>query len=116
MSQALFDKIESEQYSAEPLDFNVGDTVKVHTRVKEGDKERTQVFQGIVIARRGRGLNATFTVRRISYGQGVERVFPVNSPNVEKVTVERRGKVRRAKLNYLRERIVKRAMLVKERK
>ena len=116
MSQALFDKIESEQYRAEPLDFNVGDTVKVHTRVKEGDKERTQVFQGIVIARRGRGLNATFTVRRISYGQGVERVFPVNSPNVERVTVERRGKVRRAKLNYLRERIGKRAMLVKERK
>ena len=116
MSQALFDKIESEQYRAEPLDFNVGDTVKVHTRVKEGDKERTQVFQGIVIARRGRGLNATFTVRRISYGQGVERIFPVNSPNVEKVTVERKGRVRRAKLNYLRERIGKRAMTVKERK
>ena len=116
MSQALFDKIESEQYRAEPLDFNVGDTVKVHTRVKEGDKERTQVFQGIVIARRGRGLNATFTVRRISYGQGVERIFPVNSPNVVKVTVERKGRVRRAKLNYLRERIGKRAVTVKERK
>ena len=116
MSQALFDKIESEQYRAEPLDFNVGDTVKVHTRVKEGGKERTQVFQGIVIGRRGRGLNATFTVRRISYGQGVERIFPVNSPNVEKVTVERKGRVRRAKLNYLRERIGKRAMTVKERK
>ena len=116
MNQALMDKIESEQLRAEPLEFNVGDIVKVHTRVKEGDKERVQVFQGIVIARRGRGLNATFTVRRISYGQGVERVFPVNSPNVEKVTVERRGKVRRAKLNYLRERIGKRAMLVKERK
>ena len=116
MSQALFDKIESEQCRAEPLDFNVGDTVKVHTRVKEGDKERTQVFQGIVIARRGRGLNATFTVRRISYGQGVERIFPVNSPNVEKVTVERKGRVRRAKLNYLRERSGKRAMTVKERK
>ena len=116
MSQALFDKIESEQYRAEPLDFNVGDTVKVHTRVKEGDKERTQVFQGIVIARRGRGLNATFTVRRISYGQGVERIFPVNSPNVEKVTVERKGRVRRAKLNYLRGRIGKRAVTVKERK
>ena len=116
MNQALMDKIESEQLRAEPLEFNVGDIVKVHTRVKEGGKERVQVFQGIVIARRGRGLNATFTVRRISYGQGVERVFPVNSPNVEKVTVERPGKVRRAKLNYLRERIGKRAMLVKERK
>ena len=120
MSQALFDKIESEQYRAEPLEFNVGDTVKVHTRVKEGDKgkekERTQIFQGIVIARRGRGLNATFTVRRISYGQGVERIFPVNSPNVTKVTVERKGRVRRAKLNYLRARIGKRAVTVKERK
>ena len=116
MSQALFDKIESEQYRAEPLEFNVGDTVKVHTRVKEGGKERTQVFQGIVIARRGRGLNATFTVRRISCGQGVERIFPVNSPNVTKVTVERKGKVRRAKLNYLRARIGKRAVTVKERK
>ena len=116
MSQALFDKIESEQYRAEPLEFNVGDTVKVHTRVKEGGKERTQVFQGIVIGRRGRGLNATFTVRRISYGQGVERIFPVNSPNVEKVTVDRKGRVRRAKLNYLRERIGKRAMTVKDRK
>ena len=116
MSQALFEKIESEQLRETPLDFNVGDIVKVHTLVREGAKERTQIFQGIVIARRGRGLNATFTVRRISYGQGVERVFPVNSPNVEKVTVERKGKVRRAKLTYLRERIGKRAMLVKERK
>ena len=116
MSQALFDKIEAEQYREAPLDFNVGDTVKVHSRVKEGDKERTQVFQGIVIGRRGRGLNATFAVRRISYGQGVERVFPVNSPNVIKVDVDRRGKVRRAKLNYLRGRIGKRAMTVKELK
>ena len=116
MSQALFDKIEAEQYRETPLEFGVGDIVKVHTRVKEGDKERVQVFQGIVISRRGRGLNATFTVRRISYGQGVERVFPVNSPNVIKVEVDRRGKVRRAKLNYLRGRIGKRAMTVKERK
>jgi large subunit ribosomal protein L19 len=99
-----------------PEIFGTGDIVKVHTLVREGAKERTQIFQGIVIGHRGRGLNETFTVRRISYGQGVERVFPVNSPNVQKVTVERRGKVRRAKLNYLRERIGKRAMLVKERK
>ncbi len=120
MNQALLDKIESEQYRETPLDFNVGDTVKVKTRVKESDKgkekERTQVFQGIVIGRRGRGLNANFTVRRISYGQGVERVFPVNSPNVLEVEVDKRGKVRRAKLNYLRDRIGKRAMTVKERK
>ena len=115
MSQALFDKIEAEQYRETPLEFGVGDTVKVHTRVKEGDKERTQIFQGIVIGRRGRGLNATFTVRRISYGQGVERVFPVNSPNVILVEVTRRGKVRRAKLTYLRERIGKRALAVKAR-
>ncbi|MDP7052168.1 MAG: 50S ribosomal protein L19 [Verrucomicrobiota bacterium] len=116
MNQALLDKIESEQYRETPLEFGVGDTVKVSTRVKEGGKERKQIFQGIVIGRRGRGLNATFTVRRISYGQGVERVFPVNSPNVIEVDVEKRGKVRRAKLNYLRGRIGKRAMTVKERK
>ncbi len=116
MSQALFDKIESEQLRAEPLKFRVGDIVKVHTKVKEGGKERTQVFQGIVLGVRGRGLNATFTVRRISYGEGVEKVFPVNSPNVEKVEVERAGKVRRAKLNYLRDRIGKRATLVREDK
>ncbi len=116
MNQALLDKIESEQYRETPLEFGVGDTIKVHTRVKEGGKERTQIFQGIVIGRRGRGLNATFTVRRISYGQGVERVFPVNSPNVINVEVDKRGKVRRAKLNYLRGRIGKRAMTVKELK
>ncbi len=116
MSQALFDKIESEQLRAEPLKFRVGDLVKVHTKVKEGGKERTQVFQGIVLGVRGRGLNATFPVRRISYGEGVEKVFPVNSPNVEKVEVERAGKVRRAKLNYLRDRIGKRATLVREDK
>ena len=116
MNQALLDKIESEQYRETPLEFGVGDTIKVHTRVKEGGKERTQNFQGIVIGRRGRGLNATFTVRRISYGQGFERVFPVISPNVINVEVDKRGKVRRAKLNYLRGRIGKRAMTVKELK
>ena len=116
MSQALFDKIESEQLRAEPLKFKVGDIVKVYTKVKEGGKERTQIFQGIVLGIRGRGLNMTFTVRRISYGEGVEKVFPVNSPNVEKVEVERAGKVSRAKLNYLRDRIGKRATLVREDK
>ena len=114
MSQALFDKIESEQFRKEPLKFGVGDTVRVHTKVVEGDKERIQVFAGIVIGRRGRGLNEHFTVRRISYGEGVERVFPVNSPRVEKIEVERRGSVRRAKLTYLRKRIGKGAMAVKE--
>lgn len=115
MSQAIFDKIESEQFRKEPLKFNVGDTVRVHTKVVEGDKERIQVFAGIVIGMRGRGLNESFTVRRISYGEGVERVFPVNSPRVERVEVERQGKVRRAKLTYLRSRIGKSATKVKEK-
>jgi large subunit ribosomal protein L19 len=115
MNQALLDKIEKEQYRKEPLAFNVGDTVRVHTKVVEGDKERIQIFAGIVIGRRGRGLNEMFTVRRISYGEGVERVFPVNSPRVEKIEVERHGDVRRAKLTYLRKRIGKGATLVKER-
>jgi large subunit ribosomal protein L19 len=115
MSQALFDKIESEQFRKTPLKFNVGDNVRVHTKVVEGDKERIQVFAGIVIGRRGRGLNENFTVRRISYGEGVERVFPVNSPRVEKIEIERQGKVRRAKLTYLRKRIGKSATAVKEK-
>ena len=115
MSQALFDKIESEQFRKTPLKFNVGDNVRVHTKVVEGDKERIQVFAGIVIGRRGRGLNENFTVRRISYGEGVERVFPVNSPRVEKIEIERQGKVRRAKLTYLRKRIGKGATAVKEK-
>jgi large subunit ribosomal protein L19 len=115
MNQALLDKIESEQFRKNPLDFAVGDSVKVHTKVVEGDKERIQVFSGVVMGRRGRGMNATFTVRRISYGEGVERVFPIHSPRVEKVEVERRGSVRRAKLTYLRKRLGKGATLVKEK-
>lgn len=115
MSQALFEKIESEQFRKEPLRFNVGDTVRVHTKVVEGDKERIQVFAGVVIGRRGRGLNSSFTVRRISYGEGVERVFPEHSPRIEKVEVERQGAVRRAKLTYLRKRVGKSAVAVKEK-
>ena len=115
MSQALFDKIESEQFRKEPANFSVGDSVRVHTKVVEGDKERIQIFAGVVIGRRGRGLNSTFTVRRISYGEGVERVFPVHSPRVDKVEVERQGEVRRAKLTYLRKRVGKGATLVKEK-
>ena len=114
MNQALLDKIESAQFRKEPLDFAVGDSVRVHTKVVEGDKERIQVFSGVVIGRRGHGLNEMFTVRRISYGEGVERIFPVNSPRVEKIEVERRGDVRRAKLTYLRKRLGKGATLVKE--
>jgi large subunit ribosomal protein L19 len=108
------EKIEGEQIKKDMSKFNIGDSVKVHTRVKEGDKERVQIFAGVVIARKGRGLNESFTVRRISYGEGVERVFPVNSPRVEKVQIERAGKVRRSKLFYLRGRQGKEAMSVKE--
>lgn len=115
MNQALLDKIESEQFRKDDANFNVGDSVRVHTKVVEGDKERIQIFAGVVIGRRGRGLNSTFTVRRISYGEGVERVFPVHSPRVEKIEVERKGDVRRAKLTYLRKRLGKGATLVKER-
>jgi large subunit ribosomal protein L19 len=115
MNQALLDKIESEQYRKNPVEFAVGDSVRVHTKVVEGEKERVQVFSGVVIGRRGHGLNATFTVRRISYGEGVERVFPLHSPRIDKVEVERRGMVRRAKLTYLRKRIGKAAVAVKER-
>ncbi len=112
---ALFDKIEGEQFRKEPLKFNVGDSVKVHTKVVEGDKERVQVFAGLVIGMRGHALNKTFTVRRISYGEGVERIFPFHSPRVDRVEIERHGKVRRAKLTYLRKRLGKGAMAVQER-
>ena len=85
--------------------FNVGDTVRVHFRIVEGEKERVQVFEGVVIARKNReSANATFTVRRVAFGEGVERVFPLHSPRVEKVDVTREGSVRRAKLSYLRDR------------
>jgi large subunit ribosomal protein L19 len=115
MNQALLEKIHSEQFRKEKAEFNVGDSVRVHTKVVEGDKERIQIFAGVVIGKRGRGLNETFAVRRISYGEGVERVFPVHSPRVDKIEVERRGSVRRAKLTYLRKRLGKGATLVKER-
>jgi len=115
MNQALLDKIESEQFRKEPAKFNVGDSVKVHTKVVEGDKERIQIFTGVVMGKRGRGLNETFTVRRISYGEGVERVFPMHSPRIDKVEVEREGQVRRAKLTYLRKRVGKGATLVREK-
>ena len=115
MNQALLEKIQSEQYRKDAANFAVGDSIKVHTKVVEGDKERIQIFSGVVIGKRGRGLNETFTVRRISYGEGVERIFPVNSPRVDKVEVERKGSVRRAKLTYLRNRLGKGATLVREK-
>jgi len=111
----IIQKIEQEQLKPNISSFKVGDTVKVHTRVVEGDKERIQIFTGIVIGRRGTGINSTFTVRRISYGEGVERVFPLHSPRIAKIEVERAGSVRRSKLNYLRDRKGKQAMAVKEK-
>jgi large subunit ribosomal protein L19 len=116
MNQALQDKIEMEQYRKDDAKFEVGDSVRVHTKVVEGDKERIQIFAGVVMGKRGHGLNETFTVRRISYGEGVERIFPLHSPRVDKIEVEREGNVRRAKLNYLRKRLGKGATLVKEKK
>lgn len=109
----IIKKIEQEQMKQDVADFNVGDTVKVHCRVVEGGKERVQIFAGLVIARRGTGVNASFTVRKISYGEGVERVFPLHTPRIAKIEVTNKGKVRRAKLHYLRERVGKRALLVK---
>lgn len=109
----IIQKIEQEQKKENVAHFNVGDMVKVHCRVVEGGKERIQIFEGLVIARRGTDVNASFTVRKISYGEGVERVFPVHTPRIAKIEVTSRGKVRRAKLHYLRKRVGKRALLVK---
>jgi len=97
-----------------PPKFEIGDTVKVHVKIREGERERIQIFEGTVIANKGTGVYETFTVRRISYGIGVERVFPVHSPNVSEVQVIRHGKIRRSKLYYLRDRVGK-AAKVKER-
>ena len=101
--------IEAEQLRADVAEFAVGDTVKVYGKIKEGNRERIQVFEGIVLKRQGGSSRETFTVRKMSNGVGVEKTWPLHSPNVEKIEVVRRGKVRRAKLNYLRERVGKRA-------
>ena len=111
------DKIQAftnEQLKAEVPVFNIGDTIVVHNKIKEGAKERIQLFEGTVIAKRGGGISETFTVRRVTYGCGVEKTFPLHSPNVEKVVVVREGRVRRAKLFYLRDRVGKSAK-VKEK-
>lgn len=112
----ILEVIENEQKKADVPSFKVGDSVRVHTKVVEGDKERVQVFTGIVIGRKGTGLNENFTVRRISYGEGVERVFPIHSPRIAKIEIEKAGTARRAKLNYLRGRKGKQAMAVREAK
>ena len=105
--------IEKEQIREDLTQFNIGDTIKVHVRNKEGNRERIQVFEGTVIKKQNGGLRETFTVRRVAYGVGVERTFPINAPIIDKIDVVRRGKVRRAKLFYLRDRVGK-AAKVKE--
>ena len=107
--------IEQEQLKTDLPAFGPGDTVKVHIRIKEGKRERVQIFEGVVLKRQGGGLTEMFTVRKISFGVGVEKTFPVHSPSIEKIDVTRRGKVRRAKLNYLRDRVGK-AAKIKEQK
>ena len=111
----IIKEITSAQVRSDIPPFKVGDGVRVHAKVREGDKERVQIFSGIVIARKGSGIHEMFTVRRISYGEGVERVFPVNSPNIEKIEIERQSEPMRARLYYLRNRTGKAAVAIKER-
>ena len=115
MSQAILKKVEQSSLKAEAPTFAIGDTVDVHTRILEGEKERIQIFNGVVIARSGSGTRETFTVRRIVQGEGVERKFPLHSPRIAKVEVKRSGVVRRAKLYYLRDRVGK-AVRLRERR
>jgi len=115
MHMRIIEEIEKEHMRQDLPDFRPGDQVRVYFKVIEGDRERVQAFEGTVIARRGRGINETFTVRRVSYGVGVERIFPLHSPRLEKIEVLRRGKVRRAKLYYLRERRGKAARIKEKR-
>ncbi len=116
MSQQLIDLVEQKYLKENPPTFAIGDTVDVHTRIVEGDKERIQIFNGVVIAKRGRGMNAMFTVRRIVANEGVERTFPVHSPRIANVEVKRHGKVRRAKLYFLRDRVGKARRLKEKRR
>ena len=110
----ILKQIEQEQLKTDLPNCGPGDTVKVHLRVKEGKRERIQIFEGLVIKRQNSGVRETFTVRKISFGVGVEKTFPVHSPVIEKIEVTRRGKVRRAKINYIRKRVGK-AAKVKEK-
>ncbi len=107
----LLEQLTNQYIRQDKLSFDIGDTVRVHVKVKEGTRERIQIFEGTVIAKKHGGINESFTVRRITYGVGVERVFPVNCPNVAKVEVVRHGRVRRAKLYYLRSRVGKAAKI-----
>ena len=98
----IIDQIEKEQLRSDLASFNIGDTVRVMVKVKEGEKERIQAYEGVVIAKKGSSIRETFTVRRVSFGIGVERTFPMHSPRIEKVVVLRKGKVKRAKIYYIR--------------
>jgi len=111
----IIEQIDSAQLRDDIPDFSPGDTVRVHVRVIEGGRERTQAFEGVVIARKGGGSRETFTVRKISFGVGVERIFPVHAPIIQKIEVTRRGDVRRAKLYYLRDRVGKAARIKEKR-
>ncbi len=115
MRNLIIDEFEKQYMRKEPLVFAIGDTVDVHCRIKEGEKERVQLFSGVVIARRGSGTREMFTVRRIVAGEGIERIFPTNSPFISKLVVKRHGRVRRAKLYFLRDRIGKATKLVERR-
>lgn len=110
MDTKLIDTVSSKFKKVQHPDFAVGDVIEVHTKIKEGDKERIQIFKGIVISRKGEGISKSYTVRKISYGVGVEKTFPLYSPNVEKIKIVTRGKVRKSKLYYLRDRIGKAAL------
>ncbi len=112
----VINEITKDAIRTDLVDFKVGDGVRVHLKIREGGKERIQVFAGIVIARRGSGIHETFTVRRISFGEGVEKVFPLNAPTIDKIEVDRVSVRRRARLYYLRDRIGKEATKVKERR
>ncbi|MEC9228590.1 MAG: 50S ribosomal protein L19 [Verrucomicrobiota bacterium] len=116
MSQAILEEITKDQLIKGRSDFKVGDGVRVHLKVKEGDKTRIQVFAGIVISRKGGGIQENFTVRRIASGVGVEKVFPVNSPTIEKIEVDRESVTMRARMYYMRDRIGKAANQVKEKR
>ncbi len=112
----LIEKLGKKYEKKNVTKFKVGDTIKVSVRIIEGEKDRIQVFEGIVIGKKGGGVNESFTVRKISYGEGVERVFPLHSPRIEKIEVVRTGSVRRAKLYYLRGRVGKQAVKIKEKR